>query len=68
MAVYMSGKQNLTIMTKAELRNYVLQHREDEEALQLYLDKVHTDNPSSQIHSPEENVGDALARYLENQT
>lgn len=64
----MSGKQNLTIMTKAELRNYVLQHREDEEALQLYLDKVNTENPSPHIHSPEENVGDALATYLENQT
>jgi hypothetical protein len=63
----MSNKQNLTTMSKSELRDYVLQHREDEEALQAYLDKVHTENLTSPIYSPEENVSDALARYLERQ-
>ncbi len=63
----MSEKPNLTIMSKSELRAYVLQHRDDEEALQVYLDKVHTENPNSQIYSPETNVGDVLAQYLGNQ-
>jgi hypothetical protein len=63
----MSGKQNLMTMTKNELRNYVLQHQEDEEALQVYLDRMQIENPNSHIHSPEENVGDALALYLDNQ-
>jgi hypothetical protein len=61
----MSTSQNLTTMSKSELRDYVLQHREDEEALQAYLEKVHTENPSSHIYSPEENVSDAVDRYLE---
>jgi hypothetical protein len=63
----MSTNQNLTTMSKGELRDYVLQHREDEEALQAYLAKAQTENPSSQIYSPEENVSDALDRYLEQQ-
>ena len=60
----MSGKKNLETMSKSELRNYVLQHRENEEALQAYLDKVHAQNPISQIYTPEENVSDALAQHL----
>ena len=58
----MSTKQNLTTMSKNELRAYVLQHRNDEEALQAYLDKVNAENPNSRIHPPEENVSDALAQ------
>jgi hypothetical protein len=61
----MSTKQNLTAMSKSELRAYVLQHREDEEALQAYLDKVRIENPKSRIYSPEDNVSDALAQYLD---
>ncbi len=60
----MSTKQNLKTMSKNELRDYVLQHRNDEEALQAYLDKVNAENPNSRIHTPEENVSDALAQYL----
>ena len=60
----MSGKKNLETMSKSELRNYVLQHREDEEALQTYLDKVYSEKPASRIYTPEENVSDALAQYL----
>ena len=60
----MSDQQNLRTMCKSELRHYVLQHRENEEALQAYLDKVHAQNPISQIYTPEENVSDALAQYL----
>jgi phosphoketolase len=63
----MSTKQNLMMMSKHELRAYVLQNRDDEEALQVYLDKVATENPNSHIYGPDENVSDALARYLEQQ-
>jgi hypothetical protein len=63
----MSTKQNLVAMSKSELRAYVLQHRDDEEALQAYLDKVQIENTSSRIHSASENVSDALADYLERQ-
>jgi hypothetical protein len=64
----MSAKQNLIEMSISELRAYVLQHRDDEEALQAYLDKVHAEKPISVIHAPEENVGDALAQYLKPNT
>jgi DNA-binding phage protein len=67
MEVCMSTKQDLMMMSKSELRAYVLQHREDEEALQVYLDKVHTENPNAHIHSPTEDVRDALARYIDSQ-
>jgi hypothetical protein len=64
----MSTKQNLNAMSKSELRAYVLQHRDDLEALQTYLDKVQTENTSSsRVHRIDENVGEALDRYLENQ-
>ena len=64
----MSKKQNLIAMSINELRAYVLQHREDEEALQAYLDKVYSEKPVSRIHAPEENVSDALAQYLKPKT
>ena len=62
----MSAKPELTTMTRIELRAYVLEHREDNEALHLYLDKAHTDNPNPRIYSPEENVSNAVAEYMEN--
>jgi hypothetical protein len=64
----MSTKQNLMMMSKDELRAYVLQNREDEEALQVYLDKARIENPGSHIYSQEENVSDAVARYLDRQS
>ncbi|WP_375514663.1 DUF6887 family protein [uncultured Nostoc sp.] len=29
----------LTSLTRSELRQYILEHREDEEALQIYVDR-----------------------------
>jgi hypothetical protein len=60
-----NDKQILMQMSTSELRAYVLQHREDEEALHLYLDKVNSERSNSTVYSPEENVGDAIDRYLE---
>ncbi|WP_375340254.1 DUF6887 family protein [Planktothricoides raciborskii] len=30
-------------MSRKELRTYVLNHREDEEALRIYMDRMHND-------------------------
>jgi hypothetical protein len=60
----MSVKPNFKTMTKAELRAYVLEHREDEEALHAYLDKLHAENPNPRVYSPEDNVAEAIAQYL----
>lgn len=63
----MSLKPDFTTMTTQELRAYVLEHRDDEEALQAYLDKLHSENPSSRLYTSEDNVTEAIAEYLQNQ-
>ena len=60
--------QYLVEMTKTELRNYVLAHREDEAALYIYLDRVSAESPKSRIYSPTENVADAIAEYIDTQS
>jgi hypothetical protein len=39
----MSQKPNLQKMTRKELRAYVLANRQDEEAIHLLMDRMHTD-------------------------
>lgn len=39
----MTMKPELQRMTRKELRAYVLSHRDDEEALHLYMDRLHND-------------------------
>jgi hypothetical protein len=46
-------KPDFNVMTKAELRSYVLSHREDQEAFQVLADRLYA-NPSPQWHRPEE--------------
>jgi hypothetical protein len=46
-------KPNFQAMTKAELRAYVLEHREDTEAFQALADKV-LDNPNLKWYPPED--------------
>ncbi len=62
----MSVKPDFSTMTMLELRAYVLAHRDNEEALQAYLDKLHSDNPTSRVYKPEDNVAEAIAEFLEN--
>ena len=62
----MSLKPEFVNMTAIELRAYVLQHRDDEEALHAYLDKLHNENRNSRVYSPEDNVAEAIADYLKN--
>jgi hypothetical protein len=66
MEVCMSVKPDFTTMTMLELRAYVLANRDNEEALQAYLDKLHSVNPPSRVYKPEDNVAEAIAEYLEN--
>ncbi|MBD2513795.1 hypothetical protein H6G93_01980 [Nostoc sp. FACHB-973] len=60
----MSVKPDFATMTAIELRAYVLEHRDNQEALHAYLDKLHAENPNSQVYSPEDNVAEAIAEYL----
>lgn len=48
----MSVKPNFANMTTIELRAYVLEHRSNEEALHVYLDRLHAENPSSRVYGP----------------
>jgi hypothetical protein len=64
MEVCRSVKPDFATMTVTELQAYVLEHRNDEEALHAYLDKLHAKNPSKS-YKPEDNVAEAIAEYLE---
>lgn len=37
-------KPNFLAMTRTELRKYILDHREDEEAFQIYVDRFKSEN------------------------
>jgi hypothetical protein len=60
----MSVKPDFATMSATELRAYVLEHRDNEEALHIYLDKLHAENPDSQTYKPEENVAEAIEEYF----
>lgn len=62
----MSVKPDFAAMTTIELRAYVLTHRDDEEALHTYLDKLHVEGSSSRMYSAEDDVAEAIAEYLKN--
>jgi hypothetical protein len=42
MEIFMS-KPDFISMSRTELRNYILEHREDEEAFQIYIDRFKSD-------------------------
>jgi hypothetical protein len=46
-------KPDFNIMTKAELRDYVLNHRDDREAFEALADRIYA-NPNPQWYQPEE--------------
>jgi len=41
-------------MTTAQLRFYVLEHRDDQEAFYAFIDKVHEENPNPTWYSRED--------------
>lgn len=57
----MSVKPDFITMTTLELRSYILAHRDDDEALQIYLDKRHSENPNARVYQPDDNVAGAIA-------
>lgn len=64
MEICTSAKPDFINMTKAELRVYVLKHRDDEEALHAYLDKLHAENPNPQMYQSEDSVSKSITEYL----
>jgi hypothetical protein len=46
-------KPDFNVMTKAELRNYVLTHRDDTDAFQALADRIYA-NPNLHWYQPEE--------------
>jgi hypothetical protein len=46
-------KPDFNAMTKAELRAYVLAHRQDQEAFQALADRIYA-NPNPQWYKPED--------------
>lgn len=65
MDVCMSITPDFATMTATELRVYILEHRDNEEALHAYIDKLHVENSNSQVYQPEDDVTEAIAQYLE---
>lgn len=69
MEVCMTHEINFIQMSRAELRRYILENRNDETALSVYLDRFR--NPDNQLHpAPEsiddlENYGELHQQYLE---
>ena len=46
-------KPDFNVMSKAELRAYVLEHREDTEAFEALADRIYA-NPNPQWYQPED--------------
>jgi hypothetical protein len=61
----MSVKPDFAAMTSQQLRAYVLEHRDNEEALQAFLDRRRSENPNSRVYRAEDDVAEAIAEYLE---
>ena len=40
----MTAKPDFQQMNRQELRNYVLTHRQDEEALRIYMERLHNES------------------------
>jgi hypothetical protein len=60
----MNTQPDFSSMTSRELLTYVLDHREDQEALYAYLDKRHSENPNPREYEPDEDVSVAIAEHL----
>ena len=60
----MTLKPNFATITKKEIRTYVLKHRENEQALSAYLDRLHSENPNPRTYGTEENVAEAIEEYI----
>ena len=64
------SKPNFAKMTRTEFRQYILEHREDDEAVSIYLERFQ--DPNAKVYRPpkglnDPDVGIALSEYLEQQ-
>ena len=50
------SKLDFTTMTRPQFRQYILEHREDEEALQIYIDRFQ--NPNAKIYPAPKSLED----------
>ncbi|OUL18558.1 MULTISPECIES: hypothetical protein [unclassified Nostoc] len=50
------SKPDFTTMTRPEFRQYILEHREDEEALQIYIDRFQ--NPNAKVYPAPKSLED----------
>ena len=46
-------KLDFKAMTRKELLAYILQHRDDDEAFHIYMDKVHAEPPTEIYPAPQ---------------
>jgi hypothetical protein len=47
------NKPNFQAMTRKELLTYMLEHRDDDEAFHIYMDRVHTEPPTEIYPAPQ---------------
>lgn len=63
------SKPDFTSLTRSELRQYILENREDEEALQIYVDRFQSPNnkifPAPQTIEDLENFPELHQQHLE---
>jgi hypothetical protein len=64
------SKPNFATMTRSEFHQYVLEHREDDEALSIYVERFR--DPNAKVYLPEQGFNDpevatALRKHLEKQ-
>jgi S-ribosylhomocysteine lyase LuxS involved in autoinducer biosynthesis len=50
------SKPDFTKMTRPQFRQYILEHREDEEALQIYIDRFQ--NPNAKVYPAPKSLED----------
>ncbi|BAU12913.1 hypothetical protein LEP3755_34480 [Leptolyngbya sp. NIES-3755] len=60
----MSAKPDFNSMTQSELRAYVLDHRDDDEALHAFIDKRRAENPPSRKYGAGDDISAAIDEYL----
>ncbi len=63
------SKPDFMSLTRVQLRQYILEHREDEEALQIYIDRFQSPNnkvfPAPQTIEDLENFPELHQQHLE---
>lgn len=50
-------KLNFEAMSRQELRKYILENREDDEAFRIYMSKIHA-QPSTEIYPAPQSIDD----------